>query len=137
MTSAVPFRNFDPERNFASFQSPNNGIEWSSNLCNNGTLAQSLVANIQAFITTLETNGSFTGVLQQHNQAIAYIQNSANTNILSSNCTAYFNGLTNALKLDKIAEEQEENYEESVYRQLRQILQSVIGSPISMYRDLK
>jgi hypothetical protein len=102
-------------------------VQWLSYLCNNQTLAQSLVNQIQQFLTNLATNNSYAEILSEHNQAIAYIQSGTNTAVLSSNCTGYFNGLNNALKLDETAQKQQEKYAENANRQLMQIIQSVIG----------
>jgi len=119
-TTSAAFREY-------GWNSNGGAVQWLSYLCNNQTLAQSLMNQIQQFLTNLATNNSYAEILSEHNQAIAYIQSGTNTAVLSSNCTGYFDGLNNARKLDEIAQKQQEKYAENANRQLMQIIQSVIG----------
>ncbi|CAF1502328.1 unnamed protein product [Rotaria magnacalcarata] len=82
------------------FPSGGNTNNWASKLCANSSLAQAFLSNSQAVITQLNSNGSFAQFLQQKAQEVAYIENSANVALLSSNCTQYFNGLATAQNAD-------------------------------------
>jgi hypothetical protein len=90
-------------------------------------LAQAFLTQTQQLITTLTTNGSFTQFLGQHTQATAYIQNAANTNLLSSNCTGYFVGLKAAKILDQQAAQAQQQYQQIAVQAFFQIIQSLVG----------
>ncbi len=106
---------------FEYARGPNGGVQWLSKLCENGTLARSVLAKVRDFITTLERDSSYTQVFKQHAQVIAYIKNDTNANVLSSNCTEYLNGLFNAGKLDQKAEELQEYNGKNANNPLRQL----------------
>ncbi|CAF1344339.1 unnamed protein product [Rotaria sp. Silwood1] len=100
---------------------------WSSKLCQNQTLAQSYLNYTRQLINTLETNGSYTQVLQKRAQSIAYFKNDNNTAFLSSNCSQFFAGLKYARKLDAQALKQQQMYENNAARLYKQILHSLLG----------
>jgi hypothetical protein len=106
--------------------------QWASKLCDNETLAHEFLTEVRQLITTLQTNGSYGRVLQDHTQTIAYIQSDPNAAVLSSNCTGYFVGLQNAQKLDQNAEEQQEQYEENLDFLYIKIIQSLVGTRVSI-----
>jgi len=101
--------------------------QWVSELCANATLAQAFLTQTQQLIATLTTNASFTQFLQQHTQATAYIQNAANGNLLSSNCTGYFSGLQAAKSLDQQAAQAQQQYQQIAVQAFFQIIQSLVG----------
>ncbi|CAF2994087.1 unnamed protein product [Rotaria sp. Silwood2] len=100
----------------------------ASTLCANTTLAALYVTQIQAIITQLINNGSFTDWLQQHAQEVAYFQNADNTALLSSNCTGYFSGLDAARALDMTAQNQREQYTKIGNGLFRDILHNLVGN---------
>ncbi len=110
-------RNFNPNSNAG-------GHRPSSNICDDKTQADSFVIKIRQLINTLETNGSYTEILNKHVHAIAYIESSSTEVLISSNCTEYFNGLNAARKLDTKAEEQQAELEDNANRLFSKILQS-------------
>jgi len=126
--ASVSLHEFGQNMKAASFHYPNGEAQMLSKLCENKDLAQLIVTKVREVITTLERNGSYTEVLQKHKQAIAYIKSNTNFDVLSLNCTEYFNRLNNAWQLDEQAEEQKRYYEENAIRLLQQMLQPVIGS---------
>ncbi|CAF0831286.1 unnamed protein product [Rotaria sordida] len=128
-------RGSDLNGKFGFYYRPVNHITWSSKLCENQTLAQSYLNNTRQLITTFETNGSYTQVLQKRAQAIAYFKNNNNTVLLSSNCSQFFIGLKNARKLDAQALLQQRIYEENAARLYKRILQSLLGFRFFIYDD--
>jgi len=90
-------------------------------------LAQSFLTQVQQLITTLQTNGSFTQVLANQAQEVAYLQNSTDSTLLSSNCTAYFAGLNNAIQADQQALQTQLQYQQIAAQQLFQIVYSLVG----------
>ncbi|CAF2785911.1 unnamed protein product [Rotaria sp. Silwood2] len=112
-----------------------NEDSWVSNICANDTLTQSFLNQTRQLINDLQSNGSFTQVLQERAQFISYIQNDNNTELFLSNCTEYFNGLKSAKILDKQALEQEKQYEQIANRLFRQIIQSFIEPIIDSDED--
>jgi hypothetical protein len=102
--------------------------QWATKLCDNASLAEAFLNQTQQLILQLQANGSYAGVLQERAQEVAYLQNATNTALLSSNCTGFFIGLSNACKLDKLAEAQEEQYEQNAAGLFKQIVQSLVGS---------
>jgi hypothetical protein len=108
--------------------SGSNGNGFVTLLCANASLAQSFLTQIQQLINTLQSNGSFTQVLQARANEIAYIQNATDVALLSSNCTAYFIGLQNAKALDKLAGDQQEQYTWIAANLFSQIIQSLFGN---------
>ncbi|CAF2671290.1 unnamed protein product [Rotaria sp. Silwood2] len=120
-------RDSDSHENFGFHFRPGSQTTWSSKLCQNQTLAQSYLNYTRQLITTLETNGSYTQVLQKRAQAIAYLKNDNNTELLSSNCSQFFAGLKDAQKLDAQALLQQKRYEDNAVRLYKQIFQSLLG----------
>ena len=106
----------------------NVAVQWASKLCEDKIAAQLIHTQIQEVIITLENNGSYDRVLDKFAQSIAYIKNNSNEDLFFSNCLAYYNGLNNARKDDRKAEELQEQYEEHANSLLRQILFPIIGS---------
>ncbi len=106
--------------------------KWTTKLCDNETLAHKFLTEVRQLLTTLDTNGSYSRVFQDHTQTIAYIQGDPNATVLSSNCTGYFVGLQNAQKLDQNAEEQQEQYEENLDFLYIKIIQSLVGTRVSI-----
>ncbi len=101
---------------------------WVTQLCDNATLAQDFLTEIQALITTLQSNGSYSQVLTNHAQEIAYIQNSNDSALLSSNCTAYFAGLKAAKQADQAAIQLQQQYQSAAAQAFFQIIQSLVGN---------
>ncbi|CAF3297640.1 unnamed protein product [Rotaria socialis] len=97
----------------------------ASKACANATVAQSLVTQMQALITQLTSNGSFTAALQQRAQELAYYNNAANTPLLTSNCTQYFAGVTAATALDKAAQMAQIQYTNVANNLIQGIFRSV------------
>ncbi|CAF1573425.1 unnamed protein product [Rotaria magnacalcarata] len=104
-----------------------NTNKWASQLCANSSLAQAFLSKNQAVFTQLNSNGSFAQFLQQKAQQVAYIQNSANAALLSSNCTQYFIGLTTAQYADMQKERQQQEYENIATRLVQQIIPTIFG----------
>lgn len=98
-------------------------------LCNNVTTAQSFVNQTRSQITVLSTNGSFTNFLQNHAQAVAYLQNTGNDGLISTNCTGYFTGLQAANTIDVNNELQIRNYTIIANNAIKSILFNIIGYP--------
>ncbi|CAM2702316.1 unnamed protein product [Rotaria socialis] len=113
------------------FPSGGNTNMWASKLCANISLAEEFLSNIQAVITQLNLNESFAQFLQQKVQEVAYIENSTNVALLSSNCTQYFNGLTTAQNADMEAKRQQQEYEDIGTRLLQQIIPTIFGYGIA------
>jgi len=90
-------------------------------------LAQDFLADIQALITTLQSNGSYSQVLTNHAQEIAYIQNSTDAALLSTNCTAYFAGLNSAIQADQQAAQIQLQYQLIAAQQFSQIVYTLVG----------
>ncbi|CAF2042584.1 unnamed protein product, partial [Rotaria magnacalcarata] len=99
----------------------------TSKLCGNSSLAQAFLSKSQAVIAELKSNGSFAQLLQQKAQEVAYMQNSANVALLSSNCTQYFNGLTAAKHADMKTQRQQHKYERIGAHLLQQIIPAIFG----------
>ncbi|CAF1215905.1 unnamed protein product [Rotaria magnacalcarata] len=116
-----------PSSGAGHFPSGGDTNNWASKLCANSSLAQAFLSKSQAVITQLNSNGSFAQFLQQKAQEVAYIQNSANVALLSSNCTQYFNGLTTAQKADMETERQQREYENIGTHLLQQIIPTIFG----------
>ncbi|CAF3142331.1 unnamed protein product [Rotaria sp. Silwood2] len=102
----------------------NHGI---SKLCANNSLAQSFLTQMRALITQLSSNDSFAQVLQQRAHEIAYIQNNTDAQLLSSNCTQYFEGLDAAQDADLQAQRQQEQYERTVTYLFQEIIAALLG----------
>ena len=105
-----------------------NGNQWATKICANLTVAQSFLTQTRQVIGTLQSNSSFAGALQKQANQIAYIQNSANGELLASNCTGFFTGLASARQLDRQANTQQRQYERTVRRLLMNIVRSVTGT---------
>ncbi len=90
-------------------------------------MASTFFGEVQQLITTLQGNGSFAQVLAARAQAIAYVTNSANTALLSSNCTAFFSGLQAAKKADQAAAQVQQQYFRIAGQALFALIQSVTG----------
>ena len=103
------------------------GSQLSTKLCANQSLADAFLAQMQELINTLQTNGSFTQVLADRAQEIAYIQSATNTALLSSNCTAYFTGLTTAINADRAVVKTREQYFRAAADATKQIIVNLIG----------
>ncbi|CAF1980645.1 unnamed protein product [Rotaria magnacalcarata] len=99
----------------------------TSKACANATVAQSVVTQMQALITQLTNNGSFTAVLQQRAQELAYYNNAANTPLLTSNCTQYFAGVNAASVLDNAANLKQRQYTNIANNLIQGIFRSVGG----------
>ncbi|CAF4161219.1 unnamed protein product, partial [Rotaria sordida] len=82
----------------------NSGNTKESKLCDNSTLVQSYVNQMQTTITQLNNNDSFTNFFQQRKEELSYLQNADNTAFLTSNCTQYFKNLDAARASDKVAQ---------------------------------
>jgi hypothetical protein len=104
-----------------------NHSSWATKLCDNGSLAQSFLTQTQQLITNLQSNGSYTRVLQSRAQEINYVQNADNANLLSSNCTGFFVGLGDAQSADKLAEDQQKQAARTAGQLLIQIIVSLVG----------
>ncbi len=104
----------------------NNG-QWVSELCANGSLAESFLDQTRQLITSLESNGSYSNVLADRAQEITYIQSADNAALLSTNCTGFFSGLKNAKNLDGQAQQQQRAYQRTAGRLFYQIIQSLVG----------
>ena len=98
-----------------------------SNLCANESLAQEFLIQTQQLIDTLQSNGSFTRFLEDRAQGIAYIENSANNDLASSNCTAYFNGLKTAKDADRIVAQKNREYYGIAAKAMRKIIRNLRG----------
>ncbi|CAM2718434.1 unnamed protein product [Rotaria socialis] len=109
------------------FSSGGDTNKWGSKLCGNNSLAQAFLSKSQAVFAQLNSNGSFAQFLQQKAQEVAYIQNSANVALLSSNCTQYFNGLAAAQNADMQKERQQRVYENISASLLQQIIPAIFG----------
>ncbi|CAF5190755.1 unnamed protein product, partial [Rotaria magnacalcarata] len=94
----------------------------------NSTVAQSFVTQTQQVIANLQSNGSFTQALQNRANAIAYLVNGANVDLLSSNCTSYFSGLRNAKMLDNKAVAKAIRLDKTAQRLLSQVVKSLVGT---------
>ena len=57
-------------------------------ICGNSTVLQSFVTQLQQLFTTLQSNGSFTQVLADRAQEVAYIQSATNAALIATNSTA-------------------------------------------------
>ncbi|CAF1091562.1 unnamed protein product [Rotaria sp. Silwood1] len=121
----VSARGFGGNRHDGSSEENNNNVPLSK-LCDNITVAQTYVTQLQGNITALVNNGSFTTWLQQHVQEVAYIQNASNTDLLLSNCTAYFSGLLAARALDQTAQDQQKQYMTIADRLIGDVLRQFI-----------
>ncbi|CAF2794245.1 unnamed protein product [Rotaria sp. Silwood2] len=115
---------FDQSQSFHNFF---NKQIWSSKLCQDITLAQTYLTNIQQFITSLEGNDTYAQVLEKRANAIAYFKNADNETI-SSNCTQFFIGLKNARKLDTQVLIKQLEYEEYIRDRYKQIIQLLVGT---------
>jgi hypothetical protein len=91
-------------------------------------LAQSFLTQVQQLITTLQTNGSFGQVLTSVAQEVAYIQNSTDAALLSTNCTAYFAGLNSAIQADQQAAQIQLQYQLIAAQQFSQIVYTLVGN---------
>ncbi|CAF3454873.1 unnamed protein product [Rotaria sp. Silwood1] len=100
---------------------------WASKLCANDTWAQSYLTQTRQTISSLRSNGSFAQALQNRQQAIAYLEDENNTDLLSSNCTAFFSGLESARKSDRDALDLQRQQDFAVGRALFNIIQSLVG----------
>jgi hypothetical protein len=122
-------------RNLNLNKHSNNGNQWSTKLCDNITDAVAFINKTRQLINALETNGSYTEVLEEHAHAIAYIESSTTFALLSSNCTAYFAGLNAAGILDAEAAYQEQMYENNASRLFGKILQlfGIQGFPAILF----
>ncbi|CAF3441816.1 unnamed protein product [Rotaria socialis] len=109
------------------FSSGGNINMLASKLCANNSLAQAFLSKNQAAFTQLKSNGSFAQFLEEKAQEVAYIQNSPNVALLSSNCTQYFNGLATARNADRQKERQQREYERIGANLLRQIIPTIFG----------
>ncbi|CAF1382004.1 unnamed protein product [Adineta steineri] len=105
--------------------------DWSSTLCDNGTSAAAFLSETQKMITSLEANPSYNNVLQDHAQTITFLKSGTNANILSSNCSEYFQLFQNAQNLDQIAQQQQLAYENNIDNLFRKVLNSVAGVRVS------
>lgn len=74
-----------------------------SKICGNQTLAQGFLTDMRQSIDTLQSNGSFTNVLADAAQQVAYIQSSTSAALITSNCPEFFHGLKNAKDTDRDA----------------------------------
>lgn len=99
----------------------------ASKLCANLTLAQAFVTQMQQLFTTLQANGSFTQVLADRAQEVAYIRNADNTALLSTNCTAYFSNLKTAIDADRAIVETREQYQRIAAKATMDIITNLIG----------
>ncbi|CAM4795615.1 unnamed protein product [Rotaria magnacalcarata] len=106
----------------------NTNAPWGTKLCANSTVAQSFVTQTQQVIANLQSNGSFTQALQNRANAIAYLVNGANVDLLSSNCTSYFSGLRNAKMLDNKAVAKAIRLDKTAQRLLSQVVKSLVGT---------
>jgi len=79
-------------------------------------------------ITNLQSNGSFTDVLTERATEIAYLQDTSNDGLLTSNCTAYFTGLDSARQTDRTAVEAKQQYFRAAQQAFFEILRSIIGN---------
>lgn len=71
-----------------------------SNICSNSSLTSSFLTKAQQAIADFRANSSFTQALNNQANAVAYILNDDNVDLLSTNCTGFFSGLRQAKKLD-------------------------------------
>ncbi|CAF3031697.1 unnamed protein product [Rotaria socialis] len=106
----------------------NTNDSWGTKLCANSTVAQSFLTQTQQVIANLRSNGSFTQALQNRANAIAYIGNQANGDLLSSNCTSFFSGLRNAKALDKKAVATAIRLDNTAQRLLSRVVKSLLGT---------
>ncbi|CAF4102988.1 unnamed protein product [Rotaria sordida] len=100
------------------------GNTGESRFCANSTLVQSYVKQMQAVITQLNNNGSFTDFFEKRKEETSYLQNADNTALLTSNCTQYFKGLDSARTRDKVAQNLRDRYTEIANQLLGNILQN-------------
>lgn len=98
-----------------------------SNICNNLTVAGQFPAAVQAVITTLQSNGSFAAVLASKAQEIEYVTNATNTALISTNCTAYFDGFNTARETDQEAQKAAQQYYKIAGDLLKQAIQALTG----------
>jgi len=85
-------------------------------------------STIQAVITNLQSNGSFSGFLAAYANSIAYIENATNTALVSSNCSAYVSGLQSALQADQNNLQLQKSYIQAAFSSLAQAIQSLTGN---------
>lgn len=78
-------------------------------------------------ITNLQANGTFTEVLSDLQQQIAYLQSTSNDGLLSSNCTGYFSGLESAKKADRDVQETKRQQFKDVMAAFYQVVKSALG----------
>jgi hypothetical protein len=79
-------------------------------------------------IANLQSNRSFTQALQNRANAIAYLGDSDNADLLLSNCSDFFSGLRNATMLDKKAVAAAMRLDKTAQRLFSQVVKSLVGT---------
>ena len=101
----------------------------AAKVCADQTLAQELLKQMKELFDTLESDESFTQVLGDRAKEIAYIRSSSNAKLLSSDCTAYFNGLKSAVDADRVVVEARLQYYHIAAEAMMKIVQKLFGVP--------
>ena len=82
---------------------------------------------MRQLIDNLQSNGSFTNILADGAQQVAYIQSSSSTALISSNCTGFFFGLQNAKDADRDALVEKFQYYRIAIDAVMQTLRNLLG----------
>lgn len=105
----------------------NNQTRWQTALCDNSTIAESFLPKVRELIRTLQGNSSFTKILEMKSNQIAFILNEENTALISSNCTAFFDGLRTARNQDRETMMTVKNYGRIAQRLFMKLVRSLTG----------
>ncbi|CAF0870028.1 unnamed protein product [Rotaria sordida] len=134
-----------PSRGFGGNRGPGNGGQdrqrnWNrtngngdqdrlmTKVCANNSLAQSYLAQNRQLITSLRSNASLAQAIKNRQNFIDFIEDDDNTDLLSSNCTAFFTGRRNARKLDRDTLKQQRRLDQSVGWSFFKIDRSIVGN---------
>lgn len=107
-------------------------------ICSNSTTAQSYLSQALSLITNLQANATTNAVLQQqYPNFVAYLKNTSNQALLTSNCTSFVSNLKVAQRADKIAVLTTELQARQIQRQFQQVARTAIGNQGPTDVDLK
>ena len=99
-----------------------------ASLCANRTIAPTYVSRVVSVINSLQANVTTNALLQRNKpNFVAYLKNTSNQVLASSNCTAFVAGVKNAMAADGIINRAEMNVALSMEQQLRQAASSALG----------
>lgn len=104
------------------------GRPTTASLCANSTIAPSYVTKVVTIINSLQANATTNAFLQRERaNFVAYVKNTVNQVLASTNCTGFLTGLKSAMEADVRINQAQQVMARNIEQQFRGAATSALG----------